>query len=572
MGTSRYIICAAVVLVGHPAWAASDVLVVPGLSGRAGGRLIYGERSEPKTLNPIFATDTPSRNIINRLMADLVHINRGSLKTEPALAKSCEVSRDGLRYEVELRQGLKFSDGHPFDADDVVFTFQVYLDEKVNSPQRSFWVLDGKPVVVRKTSSHHVSFELPRVNAVGDRIFDGVPMLPRHLLERPWREGKLKDIWGLHTPPAEIAGLGPFRLKEFVPGQRIVLERNPHYWKRDAGGTQLPYLAEMAYTFSSGEDMQVMRFQAGESDVISRITPKDYAVLQRHQASRGYTLVDAGRSLEYGFLLFNLNDSVGAQAVWRRLAFRQAIAAAVDRDAIVRLVYRGFADPLASAVAAGNQAWIATKLARPLRSIDRARELLAADGFQWSHDGALQDADGKNVRFSIAVTSSNPERVQIATLIQADLKPLGIQVDVVTLEFLSLIQRVTRSHDYEACIFAISSGDADPNADLTVWASTGSSHLWHLGQTRPATRWEAEIDGLMAKQSVTREYDKRKQMFDRVQEIAAENLPLIPLVSPHVLAGAKKNLGNFRPAVLEPYALWNVEELYWQSPSNGGRP
>lgn len=568
MRTFAYRNLAGVVVLTSAALAAGDRLVVPGLSGRAGGRLVYGERSEPKTLNPIFASDTVSRNIINRLMADLVHINRGTLKTEPALAKSCKVSANGLRYDVELRQGLKFSDGHPFDADDVVFTFQVYLDEKVNSPQRNFWILDGKPIGVRKIDSHRVWFELPRVNAVGDRIFDGVPMLPRHLLERAWREGRLKDVWGLRTPPAEIAGLGPFRLKEFAAGQRMVLERNPYYWKSDANGTPLPYLSEMAYTFSAGEDMQVMRFQSGESDVISRIAPKDYAVLQRDSARRGYVLQDAGPGFEYSFLFFNLNDSVSPKAVWRRLGLRKAVSSAVDRDAMVRLVYQGFADPLATFVAAGNKMWIA-KAPRPARSLERAREFLTADGFKWTRDGTLQDPEGKTVRFSIVAGTSNPERVQMATLIQADLKPLGIQVDVVPLEFRSLVDRVVKTHDYEACLFAISSGDADPNADLAMLLSSGSAHMWHPEQKQPATGWEGEIDGLMRQQLVTRRYEERKRLFDRVQEIVGANLPVIPLVTPHILVGAKKDLGNFTPALLEPYALWNVDELYWRTAGGG---
>src|SRR3954470_8416467 len=218
----QYGILAAVVLSTAAASGRGDLLVVPGLSGQPGGRLVYGERSEPKTLNPIFAADTPSRNVAKMLMADLVHINRATLKTEPALAKSCKVLAGGLRYDLELRHNVKFSDGHPFDADDVIFTFQVYLDENLHAPQRSLLMLDGKPITVRKIDSHRVAVELPRVNAVGDRIFDGIPMLPRHLLYRPWRDGKLNQAWGLRTPPAEIAGLGPFRLKEFVPGQRIV--------------------------------------------------------------------------------------------------------------------------------------------------------------------------------------------------------------------------------------------------------------------------------------------------------------------------------------------------------------
>jgi peptide/nickel transport system substrate-binding protein len=551
--------------------ATGDFLVVPGLPGQAGGRLVYGERSEPKTLNPIFASDTPSRNVANRLVADLIHINRATLKTEPALAKTCKVLENGLRYELELRQNLKFSDGHPFDADDVVFTFQVYLDENVKAPQRSSLILDGKPIAVHKLDARRVVIDLPRVNAVGERIFDGIPMLPRHLLERAWREGKLNEAWGLRTRPEEIAGLGPFRLVESVPGQRIVLERNPYYWKSDSAGTRLPYLNQLAFTFSAGEDMQVLRFHSGESDVISRITPRNYAVLRRDSARRRYALLDAGPSLEYGFLFFNLNDSVKPGAAWRSLAFRRAVSAAIDRDAIVRLVYQGYADPLASVVAAGNKAWIPAQIPLPIHSIGRAREFLRADGFKWSREGALLDSEGKNVRFSIIASSSNPERAQIATLIQADLKPLGIQVDVVQLEFNSLIARVTTTHDYEACIFALSSGDADPNADLDLWLSSGNAHLWHPRQTKPATAWEAEIDALMKQQLITPRYEERKRIFDRVHEIATQNLPLIPLVSPHVLVGVKQGLGNFRPAVMEPYALWNAEELYWERPVHGGR-
>ena len=418
---------------------------------------------------------------------------------------------------------------------------------------------------MRKLDNLRVSFELPRANAVGDRIFDGVPMLPRHLLERAWRDGKLKEAWGLRTQPSEIAGLGPFRLKEFVPGQRIVLERNPYYWKTDPGGTPLPYLNELAYTFSAGEDMQVLRFQAGESDVISRITPKNYAVLQRDAARRGYVMRDAGASLEYGFLFFNLNDTASPKAVWRRLAFRRAVSAAVDRDAIVRLVYQGYADPLASPLGAGNRLWIADGLPRPVHSPARARELLTADGFRWGRDGALQDADGKKVRFSVVVGSSNPERVQIATLIQADLKALGIQVDVVPLEMPSLLDRVTGTHAYEACILAISSGDADPNADLTVWLSSGPSHVWRPLQKRPATPWEAEIDSLMRKVDHPgvrgAQADVRPRAGDRERESAGHS------AGEPARAGRRQGAGEFPAGLLEPYALWNVEELYWQSPA-----
>lgn len=552
--------------------APEERLVVPGFTGRPGGRLTYTERTEPKTLNPIFAADAASRDVIHRLNADLVHINRVTLATEPELAKSCRISADGLHYTVDLRQGLRFSDGQPFDADDVIFTFQVYLDEKIGSPQRNLWVLDGKPIHVRKLGQYRVVFDLPRVNAVGERIFDGVDMLPKHLLETAYREGKLQDAWGLRTAPNAIAGLGPFRLKQYVAGQRVVLERNPYYWKSDAKGNGLPYLAELDFTMAGTEDMQVMRLESGEADLVSRISAKNYTALAKQSERRGYVLTDAGPSFEYSFLFFNLNDlpanapaSLAArQSTWRRAAFRKAVSAAIDREAIVKLVYQGYADPLGSPVGAGNKPWIDAKLPPPARSLARARELLTADGFRWTREGSLVDPDGKPAGFSVLVSSSNSERREMATLIQADLKALGVQVDVVPLEFNSLLARVYRTHDYEACISAIASSDADPSADLNVWLSSGGSHFWQPNQKTPATPWEAEVDRLMQQQMVTPNHAARKGLFDRAQEIVMENMPLVPLVTPHLLTAAKRDLGNVRGAALDPYALWNVEELYWR--------
>jgi len=539
---------------------AEGYLQVSRSSDRAGGRVVYSERTEPRTLNPLLASDSISRDIIHQLTADLVHINRATLRTEPSLAEGWTISPDGLRYIVNLRRGICFSDGRPFDADDVTFTFQVYLDERIGSPQRNLWILDGKPVEVRKLDAYRVEFDLPRVDAVGERIFDSVPILPRHLLEGPYRRGKLLEQWGLHTPPGEIAGLGPFRFKQYVPGQRVVLERNPYYWKRDEAGNRLPYLAELDFSLDGNEDMQVLRFEAGESDLISRISARNYPALETQAPRRGYVLQDAGPGFEWSFLCFNL----ARPGVWQRAAFRRAVSAAVDRDAIVHLIYHGYASPLGAPVAAGNLPWLDRKLSPPPRSLDRARELLAQDGFRWNGAGELRDPDGKDVNFSIIASSTYPERTQMATLIQADLKPLGIRVEVVPLESRSLLDRLTRTRDFEACLAAISSADADPTADLNVWLSSGVTHLWNPSQKAPGTPWEAEINRLMRQQMVTRDYGARKRLFDRVQEIAIENMPVIPLATPHLLMGAKAGLANVRPVSLDPYAIWNVEEIYWQ--------
>jgi peptide/nickel transport system substrate-binding protein len=557
---------------GSPRPATEDFLVTANPPGHDGGQIVVALRSEPKTLNPVLATDISSRDVIRCLTADLIHINRSTLKTEPALAESWKVSRDGRVYTLKLRQGVLFSDGEPFNADDVVFSFRVYMDPKIHSPQRDQLVIDGKPINVEKLDDETVRFTLAEPYAAAERLFDSLAILPRHLLEKAYLSGKFSQVWQLTTSPAEFAGLGPFRLKEYVPGVRVVLEKNPYYWKEDRAGTRLPYLDRIVFLFVDSEDAQVMRFQSGDTDVLSRFDAADFGVFSRAGATRGYHLFDVGPGLEYNFLFFNLNDlaskdlpQIEAKQAWfRDVRFRQAVSAAIDREAIVRLVYGGRAAPLWGPVTPGDKLWIDNSIPHPPQSLERARELLKTAGFTWNAAGALIGPRGKPVEFSILTTSSNAQRSKMATLIQDDLSHLGMNVHIVPLEFRAVVDRLLDTHSYEAAIMGLANGDTDPNPEMNVWLSNGSTHLWHPDQAKPATAWEGEIDRLMEEQLVTMNYGKRKQLYDRVQQILSEQMPLICLASPDILVGAKNRVANFHPAILDPYALWNVDQLYVQ--------
>jgi peptide/nickel transport system substrate-binding protein len=558
-----------------------DLLALSGEPGRAGGRLVVSLRAEPKTLNPVLALDAPSREVISAMQADLVHINRATQLTEPALAKSWDVSSDGLEYKLRLRRGLRFSDGQPVDADDVLFTFRVYLDESMHSPQRDLLIVGGKPIAVRKVDAYTLVFRFAQPYSVGERVFDSLAILPRHLLEKPYQEGKLGQMGSLSAPAGQWAGLGPFRVKEYVEGQRLILERNPFYWKKDTNGYRLPYLDELVFLFVPSADAQVLRFESGETDMISRLSAENFSVLSHQQMS--YTVLDAGPGLEYNFLFFNLNDlgeksgpEMATKQKWfREVKFRQAVSAAVDREAIVRLVYQKRGRALWGPVTPGNLRWADTAIAHPERSLEQARRLLRELGFRWtsqtSDEPLLVDPDGKPVEFSILTSSSNADRTKMATLIQDDLKQLGMRVQVVPLEFRSLIDRITQTKQYDACVLGLISFDADPNSDLNVWLSRGATHLWNPLQARPATPWEAEIDRLLDAQLTATSYQQRKKLYDRVQEILAANQPMIFLASPDILVGAKKVIGNFHPAVLEPYVLWNVEQLYRRTGEENAR-
>lgn len=533
-------------------------------SGVRGGILVTAQRSDPRSFNPIAALDTATRELIGFLHADLIHINRKTSKTEPALAESWDVSTDGLAYTVRLRSGLRFSDNHPMDADDVLFTFRAHLDAKNLSSQRDLLVVNGKPIQVTKLDQQTVRFRLSAPYAAAERLFDGIVILPRHLLSKAYDTSQLLAAWPVTTSPEAMAGMGPFRLKRYVSGERVVLERNPFYWRRDNRGERLPFLDEIVVQIVPTEDAQAIRFQSGALDLVSKLAADTFMAL-RSSGARGQRVHDAGPGLEYSFLVFNMNERAPGTTIrhkqkwFKQLEFRRAVSAAIDRDAVVRLVYKGLADPIFAPVTQGNPLWANTSIRPTARSLEHARELLRRASFSWKN-GALYDRDGEAVSFSLLVSTSSSQRGRIATIIQDDLRQLGMQVSIVSLDSRATQDKILNRQDYDAAVMALSSGDADPNSDSNVWLLDGTLHMWNRGGD--ATPWEREIDTLMRRQMITMNYQTRKQLYDQVQQVIYEHLPIVCIASPHVLTGASERVQGFHAVSLPPHALWNADELY----------
>ncbi len=554
------------------AGSSADFLTLPGEIGHPGGTLSISQRSEPRTLNPLSALDVSSRTVIGLINADLIHVNRLTQKTESALAQSWSVSTDGRQYTMHLRPGLRFSDGQPCTADDVVFSFESYLDERVHSPQRDLLIISGKPISIRKVNDTTVIFTLAQPYAAAERLFDCIAVLPRHLLQQLRDSGSLGTAWGLGTPPEKIAGLGPFRMRKYLPGERIVLERNPFYWKVDSRGQHLPYLDGIVSSFVTNADAQAMRFEAGETDVIGDLSAADYAVLAPNQSRRHFHLYDVGPGLEYDFLFFNQNQlgpdagpgRLKAQSWFTQLNFRKALSRAVDRDAIVRIAFRGRASPLSVQTTPGDKLWKDDDIPAPVHSFAQARQMLRDCGFAWDPDGSLIDSNGAAVKFSLTVNAGNPQQLQMATLIEQDFKQIGIEMMLDQLDFHTFLNRVFASYKYDSALMGLSGGDADPNSQLNVLSSNGGTHVWRLTGHDREPAWQMEVDRLMQDQFVARSYAERKRIYDRVQALVDQNVPVLFLVSPDVLVGAKDRVGNFRPAILSDSTLWNAEQLFFR--------
>ncbi len=534
-----------------------------------GGAITIALTGEPKTLNPVLAADQATKDALSLLSADLVHINRRTLQTELALARSCVKSPDGRHFTIALREGLRFSDGAPLTADDVVFTFGVHLDPRVNSPQRDLLLIDGRPIIVTRLSALGVRVDLPAPYGPGDRLFDSFWILPKHKLERAYAEGRFAQTWALGSAPADLATPGPFRLKQYVPGQRLVFERNPFYWKRDEAGRPLPYLESLQITFVADQNAQLLRLLAGDVSAASRLRPEDLTRLEQVPA---LSVRDAGASLEYNFLFFNWTAPAPLGEWVHSLKFRQAVAHAIDRRAIVQLVYQGRGAPLSSQVTPGNTLWQTDTLTQYAYDPPRARQLLQEAGFRTGAAGSLVDRNGKPVEFSLMVSAGNQPRRKMATLIQEDLARVGIRLRLQATEFGVMMDAVLKTRKFEAALWGLVSGDADPNAEMNVWTSGGSLHVWNLksggGAAQRLEPWEAEIDRLMTAQMTGTTFAARKPSYDRVQQLVASNLPVVFLASPHVLAAANRNLVNFEPAAMDPVLLWNAERWFWQRPQS----
>jgi peptide/nickel transport system substrate-binding protein len=508
----------------------------------------------PETFNPVLATDSASQLVASLTNADLMHIDPRTLAVKPALALAVD-HLTPLRWIVHLRPGVRFSDGAPFTAADVVFSFAVYTDPRLDAPERALLTAGGKPIVARALDPATVELDLPAPFAVGDRLFDSVWMLPRHLLYAAWRAGRLAHTWLAGAHPAAMAGLGPFRLAQVRPGALITLARNRYFWQRDASGARLPYLRRIRLRVVADPNLRLTLFVRGEVDGISTLASADYARLRGNACCR---VLDAGAGLSVEALV--LNQKRGP-SWFRHAAFRQAVSLAIDRANLARNVYAGYAQPLASLTSPSDRRWADPT---PASAVDlpAARARLRGLGFR-ERGGKLYDAGGRAVAFSLLVPASNAERMHMAVFLQQDLARLGMQVAIVPLDFSNYVNRLLDRDDFEAALVGIQIPDADPNEEGTEWRLNGALHLWDEHPAAPPA-WERRLDALFRDQVATPEAAARLAAYRQIQAIEHRELPLIALVAPDVLAAANPRLAGAAAALLPPHLLWNAARLRWR--------
>ena len=543
--------------------------------GNFGGELIASTIGEgPKTFNPFNSKDNTSSTMAGVMFDGLLTTNPVTGQPSPKLAKSYEISPDGKTYTIHLRRGIKWSDGKPITADDVVFTWRDIIFAGLgDTSTRDSLVIDDKLPTVRKIDDYTVEFTTPKPYAPFIRMLSA-SIAPKHYFLSAVKGGAetFDRFLGTTTPPKDIVVSGAFKLKEYVPAQRVVFERNPNYYEINKEKQKLPYLDRFIYLIVGDLNNEVLKFEAKELDVISLQGSKvaRYKSLEAHSDFKLYNLGPATGTM---YLSMNLNNRKGKngkfyvnptkQKWFQDLNFRQAVDYAIDRKNMVFNIANGIGEPLFTPESL-NSIYLNKNIKPYSRNLEKSRELLKKSGF-YTKKGKLYDKDGNRVEFDLYTNAGNTEREAIGVMVKQDLEDLGMKVNFKPIEFNSLVNKLVSTFDWDMVIMGLTGSPLEPNGGKNVWLSDGRLHMFNMrlpdeGKDK-ILPWEKELDECFTKGALATKFEDRKKYYDKYQEIVYLQKPFIYFYSPVIIVAIRDKFKNIYPSGLNGI-IYNIEEIY----------
>jgi peptide/nickel transport system substrate-binding protein len=563
----------------NPLPADTMTLALPEL-GSYGGRFVIGQTNSPKTFNAMMANETSSNDVNNRLWASLMEYDNAAMRDTFGLAKAYEMSADGLTYTWHLRRGLCFSDGHPLTADDVLFSFEVAYDEKLHPAVQDLLSIGGKHFEVSAPDSYTIVTRIakPYANMVGTMA--SVRILPKHVMEGPFRRGEFASAYAVTTAPESLVTSGGWRVKQFVQNEKTVLEPNPYWYRVDARGRRLPYLEELVFVTVPDQNTAALKFTSGDLDALDQVKPEDYKTYADGANAGAYTLYDVGPAMTTNFFWFNLNrvwdatpgKRLGATQVnpikykwFSNEVFRRAVSMAIDRDAIIRGPFFGDAVKNWSTATPGNKTWYTPEAGGFDYDPDQAKKLFTGLGWKDRNgDGFLEDAEGHTIRFTLKTNSDNNVRKAMANLIKDDLARVGIDCVPAPVDFNTLMSNLRQDFQYEALLLGLQSGvPPDPvGQGQNTLRSSGLTHFWNVKQPKAESESEARIDELVEENLTTTDYATRRAAWVEIQKLLNQECYVIWLPTQIIKLPVRNKFGNVRPSVIPHRILWNIEQVF----------
>lgn len=544
--------------------------------GTFGGTLVNSTIGEgPKTFNPFNCKDNTSSIMAGAMYDGLVTTHPITGEPIPKLAKSFSISPDGKVYTINLRKGIKWTDGKEITADDVFFTWNniIFAGYGDTSTRDSLYI-NGELPKVRKIDKYTVNFTLPQPYAPFLRMLS-TAIAPKHAFAPAVQKGKkyFDSFLSTNTKPQDFVTSGAFKLKEYVPAQRVVFERNPNYYEINKKGEKLPYLDKLIYLIVGDLNNQVLKFEAKELDIISLQGSKvaRYKSLEPHSDFKLYNLGPDTGTMYLSLNLNNRKDNKGKYYVepikqkwFSDLNFRRAIDFAIDRKNMVLNIANGIGEPLFTPESL-NSIYLNKNLKPYDKNITKSKELLKKSGFYTDKKGRLFDKDGNRVEFNLYTNAGNTEREAIGVMIKQDLEDLGMKVNFKPIEFNSLVNKLVSTFDWDMVIMGLTGSPLEPNGGKNVWLSDGRLHMFNMrteeeGKAGLLT-WEKELDEMMNKGALVTKFEDRKKYYDKYQEIIYTQKPMIYIYSPISIVAVRNKFKNIYPTSLGG-VIHNIEEIW----------
>ncbi len=518
--------------------------------GVVGGTWTASINNDPRTFNTLTARDGDSRTVINGLFDYLADYDPYRRQWKPNLASfeiDADEARDDMRVVFTLREDIYWTtpgqsrrDGVKVTSDDVIYWYnEINGDPELQQPgyaQQFIELPDGtrERIQIERIDERRFAFVYPRV--VAEPILSSnMQFGPRHVYQAAKEEGGVEgvlNLFSVDTDVRTIPSLGQYHIVEYNPGVRVVLNRNPHYWKTDSEGTSLPYIERLIYRVVPDRNTEYLMFRDGTKDSYSP-RPEDLEELITAR-ERDYTVYNGGESLGSSFITFNQNPQNMNPDVYSwfiQTEFRQAMSSLLNRERIAAQVYRGLAKPAEHFFATANPMFDPDIRLEYTFNPERALELLESIGITQAADGLMYDADGNHIEFTMNVGVENEIWVDIMNIFADELGEVGITARIRPIDFQNLVERLTSTYDWEVIGVALGV-NYWPSSGSNVWQSSGNFHLWHPLQESPATEWEARIDYLYNEGRFTIDPERRKEIYDEYQRILLSELPVMYIVHP----------------------------------------
>ncbi|WP_231636898.1 ABC transporter substrate-binding protein [Planktothricoides sp. SR001] len=547
-------------------------------------QVVLSVLSDPKTFNPVLSTESP--NIFGLTFEGLTTQNGITAMVEPGLAESWKISEDKLRFIFTLRPDLKWSDGQPLTADDVVFTYnELYYNEKIPTSARDTLRIgkSGALAQVRKLDDRQVEFTLPEPFAPFLRT-TSQEILPAHILRSTLKEesdGNLRFLstWNTNTPPEKIIGNGPYQLAGYTTSERLFFQKNPYYWRKDAQGNSQPYIERVVWEIVESQDTSLLKFRSGNLDSIS-VSPDNFELLKQEENRNNFTIYNGGQAPGTTFMAFNLNQGRNADTQkpvvdpiklrwFSNVAFRQAVAYSLNRDRMINNTFRGLGAPQNSHLSIQSPYYLSPEKGLPVYDYnpEKAKELLLSAGFKYNERNELLDQDGNRVRFTLITNAGNKIREAMGAQIKQDLSEIGITVDFQPIAFNAMVAKLTDSLDWECHLIGFTGG-VEPNNGANLWAPDGRLHVFNQsrqpGQTplvgRKIADWEQKLGDLYVQGAQELDEEKRKAIYSEAQKLVQEYLPVIHLVNPLSMSAVRDRIQGVQYSAIGG-AFWNIYEL-----------